>query len=832
MLKLLSQIKTRLSNRSDTEHETAIIRLVVGTAAGVTLLVHWQDIVERGDHVALICGLIAFYFVAIGILAHICAYPEQSPRRRYLGIIADISFVTVTLLVGQTSSTQGLVSIYLWITLANGLRFGPRYLLFALALSVGGFIGAMIHNPFWDTHIWLGFELLLGQILVSIYAWMLVRKLHRAMEQEAAANAAKRTFVSRMSHEMRTPLNSIVGMADVTLADPELKPNHKRNLIILRESSQHLANLVDDVLDFSKIEAGKFNLNIERVDLRELVWTCAKIMEPQARSKNLNFDIHIDRRTPKFVQADAVRLRQVLINLAGNAIKFTASGYVKIGVEALPSSTTDARLEFSVRDTGIGIPADKIEKIFESFTQADESVTRTYGGTGLGVTISQNLVQLMGGKIEVDSRVNEGSVFKFVLVLPIAKESQGTDEGNTNMWATIGFGQTERQQFEELATPWGVELAHHADMRTLTKAVSDSAYRGAIVLGEDIESFHSAHDLGISYSIPVVFLSADDRLLDQAPASACAKLKWPCNRFDLFHALHFDGEDAKQAQLHVNEVAAALDPATRGLRVLVVDDMRTNLETIAAILGSAGHSCEITESPETAMDWCAADKFDLLICDRNMPTMDGVDLVREIRSQEAVSGERIAIAMLTGDATEETRKIAVAAGVDTFLRKPIRRADLLASIEALQIHAPAPPKPAARGNGRGVAAPHTPEVLAAPLIDEEIVNELSVLKPDDPLFVLNLQKRFLDDAAGWILQIEGALNDGSIEPIKEAVHAIEGSSGSVGLMAINRLCTEYHGLESIELTTRAQQFAERLPKYLNLTADAIAAAEAATNNQA
>src|SRR5436190_2223518 len=411
---VIARLRARLAARPDTEHEQALVRLLNSLLFGIYLipqdLAHW---------------LVYFvYLVAtFGILASIVIQPGASPLRRTLGAAADAAMVTWTLIeFGEAGGP--LYLIFLWITLANGFRYGANYLLITLVFCVVGFGTALALSEFWVEHRTLGIGLLVGLVVLSLYVKRLVTQLFDAIARAEAANQAKRRFISVVSHELRTPLNAIIGMADL-LRDTALTREQADMLHTLRSSSRLMLAQVDDVLDFSKIEAGKLTLEKADFDLHALVNSTSRILSAQAAAKGLEIIASIMPEVPPAVRGDPHHLRQVLINLVGNALKFTEKGNVTVHVSSQSESADQVRLKFSIRDTGIGIPPEAQAKIFESFTQADQSTTRRFGGTGLGTTIAKQLVELMGGRIGLESAVGLGSTFWFEVELEKQPERAG-----------------------------------------------------------------------------------------------------------------------------------------------------------------------------------------------------------------------------------------------------------------------------------------------------------------------------------------------------------------------------------------------------------------------
>ena len=349
-----------------------------------------------------------------------------------------------------------LFLVYVWVTLANGFRFGARHLIDALVLSVLGFSLVLWISDFWQAHLALGAGLMLGLVALSLYVLSLVKRMFDALARAEAANQAKRRFISVVSHEMRTPLNAIIGMADL-LRDTQLNREQADMLQTLRGSSRVMLGLVEDVLDFSKIEAGKLVLDHSDFDLHALVNSTCRIVAAQAAAKNVEVVVSIMPEVPPAVRGDPHYLRQVLINLASNAVKFTEHGSVTVHVSAQGETETKVRLKFSVRDTGIGIAPEAQARIFESFAQGEQSTTRRFGGTGLGTTIAKQLVELMSGRIGLESAVGLGSTFWFEVELdkqPERAEVVAGELADTRVML-VGVPAEQREVLEQALSGWG-----------------------------------------------------------------------------------------------------------------------------------------------------------------------------------------------------------------------------------------------------------------------------------------------------------------------------------------------------------------------------------------
>lgn len=417
--------KQMLSSAPRAELEQSLLRLGLVGAAYVYLLVHtlkdWQ---LNPDEKQLVLVGAAFLLLSVALTVFVLASGKDSVPRRVVGIVADNAATTYFLLqMGESGAI--VVGVYLFVSFGNGFRFGRFYLHISQVLALLGFTFVLVFSPFWSKHLGIGIGFLAGLVVLPFYVGVLTQRITEAKKRADEANQAKGRFLANVSHEMRTPLNGVIAMADV-LRETSLNESQSEIVATMTTSANLLLAQIEDVLDMAKIEAGRVQIEISPFDLGQLLKSTVKIILPQARYKGLDVRTEVSPEATAWFSGDSYHLRQVLLNLLANAVKFTEKGHITLRARALGANDGVSMMRFEIEDTGIGIAHEKQAMIFEPFTQADDSITRVYGGTGLGTTIARHLVTLMGGRIDLTSNLGVGTRFWFEIPLPHA-EPRGID---------------------------------------------------------------------------------------------------------------------------------------------------------------------------------------------------------------------------------------------------------------------------------------------------------------------------------------------------------------------------------------------------------------------
>ncbi|KFN51489.1 hybrid sensor histidine kinase/response regulator [Arenimonas composti] len=408
------------ANRPDSEHGQAIVRLVIAAV----LLTYLAGVAASGDAnpetrlsvYVLLCETV----LGLALVLAIAIRPGVSHVRRVIGMLGDYG-TCAAMMTLKGDVLAPLYVIILWVTIGNGLRYGTRYLVLAMAMAVATQVTVILNSPYWQGIPWLAWGLVIGLVAIPSYLISLQRDLRRAGEEARRANAAKSRFLANMSHEFRSPLNGIIGMAEL-LSSTRLSPEQRECADVIQTSAQTLLLLVEDVLDISAIEAGKLKRQDADFSPRDLARRIRTMLQPLAAAKSLQLVVEVQDAVPAELHGDVGHLNQILMNLLHNAIKFTEAGSVRLDVMARGRRGDLVALRFSVRDTGIGVPAEHKARIFDAFEQVDSGPTRRFGGTGLGTTIARTLTELLGGTIALEDNPGGGTHFWVDLEFAPAQE--------------------------------------------------------------------------------------------------------------------------------------------------------------------------------------------------------------------------------------------------------------------------------------------------------------------------------------------------------------------------------------------------------------------------
>jgi len=635
-------------------------------------------------------ALFAIYLLLfVGMLVSVLLRPEWEARR-YVGLALDITAVSLAIFLTREAISPFYL-IYIWIFISYGTRYGRAYLVVASTVSVLAYNLVLVALNEWHKHTYEAVFFLLLLVILPLYQHSLLRKLQLARREAELANKAKGDFLAVMTHELRTPLTGVIGMTNL-LQSTSLTTEQREYVDSVAGSAEVLRALIGDILDLSKIEARKLTLESISFDARAAVLDVCNALQGQALAKGLELVIRVDPDVPPTVEGDLLRVRQILFNLLGNAIKFTHQGEVVVALSARPAEDGLLRphLLLEVADTGIGIPREKLDAIFESFWQADDSMTRRYGGTGLGTTIARDLTGLMGGRIGAESEVGKGS--RFWVRLPLLDEVKGSPTQPVSGRPLAGLralvyeqNPTSRRLILDICAEEGMDCQAADDIGRLSRMADGTHTPDLAIIADapgrqDLQALLGLFHRVVGWEVPHLFLTYRARRGDQQPdCQNC--LNKPFLPEALVAQLirvvgrGMPGSCPEPRRDSSAPQTAAERSAVEGTRVLIAEDNEIAAKVISTLLAKQGVNVIRVRDGEEALG-CARDGcFDAALVDLRMPKLDGIGFTRAYRNTEA-PGEHLPIIALTANAAEDAKAECLEAGMDDFLAKPVRPQEL------------------------------------------------------------------------------------------------------------------------------------------------------------
>jgi two-component system sensor histidine kinase RpfC len=648
-------------------------------------------VVQYVEYTVLFLG---FLLLNIGILLSVLRRPVWEARR-YFAHSADILAVSFAIYLVHDANSPFYL-IYILIFISAGTRYGRKHLAVATVSALVAYNVLLLVLQEWSTAPMNALFRVLVLVALPLYQDHLLRKLRAAKLAAERANQAKGAFLANMTHELRTPLTGVLGMANLLRAT-DLDGEQREYADAIASSAGMLQSLIGDILDLSKIDAQKLHLEHEPFDLHRSIKEVYDILQTNALAKELEIVCDIAADVPATIHGDPLRVRQVLFNLIGNAVKFTEEGEVVIRCRR--GETGDGldrpHVRMEIADTGIGIPPDKLKTIFESFSQADDSMTRRYGGTGLGTTIARDLVKLMGGTLDVASRMGEGTCFTVRLPLdPEDLRRPPTPRPNPALQGRCVLiyerNQTLRELIAAACHEQGMRCLPVHDIAQVTQAVGDAGGADLLIAADaparlDLHALLNSFNRLLEDTPPCLMLVYPPRRAEVGDLP-CRTLNKPFQGAELVAAMVATlGGDSRPERPRIKTRAPAdKGPiAIPGIRVLVAEDNEIAAKVITTLLGKEGARVTLVHDGEAALSRALTDAFDVAFVDLHMPGIDGLSLTRRIRAaEEADDGaHRLSIIALTANAAEDIRDRCLAAGMDGFLTKPVEPGAL---IEAAQ----------------------------------------------------------------------------------------------------------------------------------------------------
>ena len=670
--------------RTSPEYTSAIIRFAFWILASLFIgIAMYTGYYELQLELYLYFCIIFFIYSVVVFISIL--YVPRVKYRPYVTIPLDVGAIFLSMYLTDGGPLSPFFLLYPWYYLSYSVRYGRAPLMMAAVVGLLSFSLLLYITDSWYSHKYDVVAYVVFLIIMPFYLDMLLRQVSKAREVADKANIAKSEFLAAMSHEIRTPMSGIVGVSSL-LVKSDLNPDQKEYVVALQESANALNALIDDVLDLSKIEAGKYKLENNEFNISKTLFGVAQMFTANANDKGLELFYSYDPALPEMVFGDATRLRQVVINLLSNAVKFTKKGKVKLKVSLLEKQDIngegEATIKIEVIDTGSGLTKEQRDRIFEPFYQANENTSRAHSGTGLGTTISANIVKLMDGQIGVNSELDKGSQFWFIVRLPCAgKRAVYPTPLDHKPVVIFESSPTNREILTEYLKAYAWTAAIFDDENEFIDYMGKQERECIVLISElSCQSFcsefaariHAATKSEINHKIILLLkLASLHALSDEQRVNFSQLVSMPLSPQKLFDSIMSVGGYASTG----NENEHTESSVSRFLSVLIAEDSAINAKVIQAFLSQDNHRVVHVEDGAQAVKALSEGGIDLVLMDMRMPVMGGIEATQKWRETEQ-QGQHIPIIALTANATTEDKNNCLAAGMDDFLSKPVSQEQL------------------------------------------------------------------------------------------------------------------------------------------------------------
>jgi two-component system, sensor histidine kinase RpfC len=753
-------LRAHLAARPDSEHEMSVNRLVF-LLLMILYLLAVPVAQQQWALAAMGCGLI----ITLGIFAHILWRPATNNVRRGIALCADLSTINLMMYFGDSAGML-FYPLLLWTVLGNGFRFGITWLASAGIIAMFLFLSVALATPFLRANPFLASGLAVGLVIIPAYAAVLIRKLNDARQLAEQASAAKTMFLATVSHQLRTPLNAIRG-AHETLFGSILTSDQREMLGIARDGAEILLSNIEELIDYSQIESGHLKSNRITFELLPLLNEVLNIARTLVRDKPVRFVLHIDARCPLRLHGERRYLREILQNLVSNAVKFTHEGGVLIAMQPLEFMNGTCRIQCEVVDTGIGIAPEALDRIFDSFAQANERILDEFGGTGLGLAICRRLASALSGSVDVTSAVGEGSRFRMDGVFDIPPPAEAAVP-NARLLVIDETGADLVERLRRIAPDQlaNVDFVKHESSFSTVAVLSDP---------EALLARSSNAGLNIKYG-------------DISPADCSSRmrdLRWHCasrlsadfTAKDWINAMTI-AQFPQHNMADQNAVIVPFPAKRRGIRVLIADDNKSNQKVTAKLLETAGFDVAFAGNGDDALEIMDSGSIDIVLMDVNMPVLNGLEATKHYR-MSALDLPHLPIIGLTADATARMEERCLDAGMDACITKPIDSRRLLSVLEQF-VASGTTPNPIELQRGTISSIRQNSEDP----INEIRLRELEALGGTE--FIRDMLHTLLSDLDTLTINLRRAQGEDDLYSFRDVAHSIRGCAANVGAEPLRR----------------------------------------------
>ena len=793
---MFAAIKNRLKNREDSEHGQAIFKIFVSLG----LIIYGLLLKDTGGMPSflIIWPPLLYLLSSLLLLLWIILVPKKHLPRRFFGIFLDILLISYAMIVFDQIYAF-LFCAYISITFGYGFRFGNTYLFSTAALSLVGFSIVVMNTDYWSHHMGFAIGVVITLLFITLYASILISKMTDAIQAANQANMAKSQFLANMSHEIRTPLNGVIGMVAL-LSKTSLQNEQKEFVSTINSSAKNLLSIINDVLDISKIEAGKTEIQAVDFNLHQVIFSVAQMLEHVAHRKGLDFHVYVTPNIPVFLHGDSQHFQQIIINLLSNAIKFTQAGSVSIRFYSAESAGNNHSIRLEIVDTGIGIPEAAQKIIFDKFTQADESTTRQYGGTGLGITIANELVKSMGGNMGVQSTPGEGSTFWVELMFQSAtvdNEEYALIQQLADLNLLVLDTSTDEYDYQQFLDEYHIKnirvtSKESALVEWQSNTETARTFDGIMIIdnGNFDNSFYVPSTSTRTFDNPAMILITDQtqkteyEFTDEYPEFVSI-LDYRFERIRYLRAVSLfkHGTLAQENKKHPDDKERPVESQNNldGVKVLVGEDNPINQKVLQKVLEQQNCIVDVVNNGEEVLERFNHNTYDIVIIDMHMPVMDGVEATKILRFSPDTSD--IPVIMLTADVTTESIQKCIDAGISRHFAKPVEPDRLIEAMIALVRNQ------ADEKQDRSAEIINISDHLNHVLIDQDYLDSLA-RKSRDPGFIPDLIDGFLKDAGTRINKLEELIVLNQLDAAAEYAHALDGSSRSIGARQLASLANK------------------------------------------